>query len=76
MCEFCVDHEKLNENLNVIYESVFEFLENCSKTEDHTASIAHELTEIRQKITSMDGRMTVMNDRLTKLEQRRNNPTS
>ena len=45
--------------------------------QSHTTSIAHEITELRQKkIMSMNERMMEMNDRMTKLEQGRNKPTS
>ena len=76
MIELGSDLAKLNENFNVSSKSVFELLENSAKTENHTTSIAHEITELRQKIMSMDERMTEVNDRLTKLEQWINTPTS
>ena len=76
MLEFGRDVAKLNENFNAFSKSVFEVLENCAKTENHTNRIVHETTELRQKIRSMDERMTEINDRVTKLEQGSNNPTS
>ena len=75
MIEFGSDLAKLNEISNVFSKSVFELLENCAKTENHTTSIAHEITDLRQKMISMDERMTEINDRLTKLEQGRNTQT-
>ena len=53
---------KLNEILNVFSKSMFQMLKNCAKTESHTTSIAHKITELGQKIISMDKRMT---DRMT-----------
>ena len=76
MIEFGSDLAKLNEISNVFSKSVFELLENCAKTENHTTSVAHEITELRQKMISMDKRMTEINNRMTKLEQGRNTPTS
>ena len=55
---------------------MFELLENCAKTEKHTTSIAHAITELRQKMILMDERMTEINDRVIKLEHRRNTPAS
>ena len=49
MIGFGSDLAKLNENFNIISKSVFEFLENCTITENQTTSIAHEITELRQK---------------------------
>ena len=76
MFEFCSDIEKLNENFNLLSKSVIELLENCAKTENHTSSIAHEITELRQKKILIDERTTEINDCVTKLEQRRNTPAS
>ena len=76
MIENGSDPAKLNENFNVFSKSMFELLENCAKTENHTTSIAHEITELSQKMISMDERMTEFNDRMTKLEQGRITPTS
>ena len=55
---------------------MFDLLENSAKTENCTTSIAHEITELRQKIISMDEHMKEINDRVTKLEQRRNTSAS
>ena len=55
---------------------MLELHENCAKTKNHTTSIAHENTELRQKMIAMVERMTEINDHMTKLEQGRNNPTS
>ena len=74
--EYGSDLTKLNENFNLLSKSVFELHEDCAKTENHTTSIAHEITELRQKMISMDERMTEINDRVIKLEQRRNTPAS
>ena len=49
MYEFGSDLAKLNENFNVLSKSVLELLENCAKTENHTTSVAHEITKLRQK---------------------------
>ena len=76
MIEFGSDLANLNENVNVFSKSVFELIENCAKTENHTTSIAHEITELRQKMILIDDRMTEINDRMTKLEQGRNTHTS
>ena len=76
MIEFGSYLAKLTEIFNVFSKSVFELFEKCAKTENHTTSNAHEITELRQKIMSMDERMTKMNNRMTKLEQGRNNPIS
>ena len=76
MIEFRSDLEKLNENFSVFSKSVFELLEHCAKTENHTTSTAHKITDLRQELFSMDERKTEINDRMTKLEQRRNTPTS
>ena len=76
MIEIEIDLPKLNENFNVLSKSVLELLEDCTKTESHTTSITHEITEQRQKMLSMDELMSEINDCMTKLEQGRNNPTS
>ena len=76
MIEFGSELAKLNETFSVLSESLFELPKNCAKTESYTTSIAHAITELRQKILSMDERMTDINDRMTKLEQERNNRTS
>ena len=76
MIEFGSDLAKLNEKLEVFSESVFELLEKCVKTECHTTTRAHEITEVHQKIMSIDERMMEMNDRMNKLEQGCNNPIS
>ena len=76
MFEFGSHLAELNENFNLLSKSVFGLLENCAKTEKHTTSIAHEITELRQKRISMDERTTEINDRVTKLERRQNNPAS
>ena len=55
---------------------MFEVLENCTKTENHTTSVAHETTEMSHEIMTMDDRMTEMNDHMAKLEQERNNHSS
>ena len=68
MFEFGSDLANLNENFNLISKSVFELLGNCVKTENHTTSIAHEFTEVRQKMISMDERMAEINDHMTKLK--------
>ena len=75
MFELSSDIAKLNENFNLLSKSLFELLEIRAKTENHTTSIAHEITELRQKMISMDERMTEINDRVIKLEQGRNNPS-
>ena len=49
MLEFGCNLAKLNGNFNVLPKSVLELLENCAKTENHTTSIAHEITKLRQK---------------------------
>ena len=49
MFEFCSDLAMLNENFNVLSKNVLELLEKCAKTENHTANIAPEITELRQK---------------------------
>ena len=53
---------------------MFGLLENCAKTESHTTSIAHEITELLKKIKSMKERIAEMNDCVTKVKQIRNNP--
>ena len=74
--DFGIVLAKLNENFNVFSGSVFELLETCAKTENLTTIIAHENSELRQKIISVDERMTEINDRMTKLDQERNTTTS
>ena len=75
MIEFGSYLAKLTEIFNVFSKSVFELFENCAKTENHSTSINHEITELRQKIMSMNERMTKIKDRMTKLEQGCNKPT-
>ena len=53
MIEFGSDLAKLNESFNVFSKSVSELLGNCAKTENHTTSIYHEVSELRQKMISM-----------------------
>ena len=48
MFDFGSDLANLNEIFNVLSKSVFDLLENLAKTENHTTSIAHEITELRQ----------------------------
>ena len=67
MFEFCSGLAKLNEDFKVLSKSVFESLENCAKSENHTTSIAHEITDLRQKMISMDERMMEINDRTTEI---------
>ena len=49
MIGFGSDLAKLKENFNVFFfsKSVFELLENCAETENHTTCIAHKITELR-----------------------------
>ena len=75
MTDFGSELAKLNEKLNVFSKSIFELLKIGAITRKHTTSIAHEFTEMRQKLISMDERITGMNDRKTKLEQGLNIPT-
>ena len=49
MIESGSDLAKSNENLNVFYKVMFQLLENCTKSENHTTSIAREFTAKRQK---------------------------
>ena len=49
MIEFGSGLAKLIENFSVFSKSVFELLGNCAKKENHTTSIAREITELRQK---------------------------
>ena len=76
MFEFGSELAKFYESFKVLSNSVFEVIENCVKTVNHTTSIAQEITELRQKTIYMDERMTEINDRMTKLEQGRNTPAS
>ena len=49
MTEFGGDLAMLNEKLKVFSRSMFEFLQNCVKTQSHTTSTAQEITELRKK---------------------------